>query len=1001
MILQGFHIDGYGVWNDFSERSLAPGLNVFVGRNEVGKSTLHAFVRQMLYGFPDGRSKESAHPPLRGGEHGGRLFLLGEDGALTLQRLGRSSKKTQELIAADGTRLPDSVLQGWLRGTDATLFRNVFAFGIEELASLDSLTREEIGARIFDAGLEGAGQSVSTWMAELRKRRELEHRAKGGRLRDLAGEIAAIERELNEARSRAAGHGRFLAAEAEASGRLQEVEAAVARLREEALRWRALLGAWPAELRRRESAAFLADAGAEVAIERSVLQELDGAAEEHRRLVLERADSIREAAGWRAACDAIVVDERLVSAGAAIGRLAAEAELQADRRARLGGLVSLRDEKRRALDSRLGELGSGWSESAALAIDRSVVRRERILGAEERFASLASNERACAAEVARLEGERIRVERERSELLAFGDEPLAVERIDGLRAALAELRGARSEREAAQRRLDGIGTGPRPGVVALSWAVAGAFLVGAALAWIAGAGGAAAVALAAALACAAIAFALGRNGLRGEREAAETLLRSAEVRAKEAAAALGLVAEAGPGDLERKAAWLERQAELRRIRDERVRQAGVLERRIAALDVESVSARGAAAALAEERAGLERSWSTEIADLGGSVRPAGARELLDRAERVAGAAEALRAVDREIASLEGACAGWDAAVAELVRQVGAAPGSTIERLVEALSHAEEGARRRAELDRKIATCTERGRALEEKIEGLRSRGEAVLLAAGVDDRAALEARVERSERVSAARRDLADAERAIAEGLGCGPASDALRERLAAGDRLQWEEGAADAERRLAELESRRLELHEAVVLARREREELESSADVPRLAAQYEALRADFAASLGRWRAAALLERLLEETLERFQRERQPAVIRYAGEAFARVTRGRYRELRQPAGVAGIEAIDGDGRAIESSGLSRGTRDQLYLCLRLGLVRAFAERGTRLPLLMDDVLVNFDPERAAAMAEVLAGFAAEHQVLFFTCHPETVGRLRAASPEVRVVELA
>ena len=49
----------------------------------------------------------------------------------------------------------------------------------------------------------------------------------------------------------------------------------------------------------------------------------------------------------------------------------------------------------------------------------------------------------------------------------------------------------------------------------------------------------------------------------------------------------------------------------------------------------------------------------------------------------------------------------------------------------------------------------------------------------------------------------------------------------------------------------------------------------------------------------------------------------------------------------------------------------------------------------MDDVLVNFDDERAAAMAEVLATFATDHQLIFFTCSSRTRDLLVGARSDV------
>ena len=58
------------------------------------------------------------------------------------------------------------------------------------------------------------------------------------------------------------------------------------------------------------------------------------------------------------------------------------------------------------------------------------------------------------------------------------------------------------------------------------------------------------------------------------------------------------------------------------------------------------------------------------------------------------------------------------------------------------------------------------------------------------------------------------------------------------------------------------------------------------------------------------------------------------------------------------------------------------------------------MPLILDDVLVNFDPTRAASVAEVLAETALSHQVLFFTCHPHLRDLVQAVAPQAQVVEL-
>ena len=70
---------------------------------------------------------------------------------------------------------------------------------------------------------------------------------------------------------------------------------------------------------------------------------------------------------------------------------------------------------------------------------------------------------------------------------------------------------------------------------------------------------------------------------------------------------------------------------------------------------------------------------------------------------------------------------------------------------------------------------------------------------------------------------------------------------------------------------------------------------------------------------------------------------------------------------------------------LSRGTREQMLISLRLGLIQEYERRSEPLPVVIDEVLVNFDPERARQVAAILEEFAEERQVLVFTCHPSTL----------------
>ena len=55
----------------------------------------------------------------------------------------------------------------------------------------------------------------------------------------------------------------------------------------------------------------------------------------------------------------------------------------------------------------------------------------------------------------------------------------------------------------------------------------------------------------------------------------------------------------------------------------------------------------------------------------------------------------------------------------------------------------------------------------------------------------------------------------------------------------------------------------------------------------------------------------------------------------------------------------DADGSSLAVELMSRGAREQLFLRMRLALVDYYRRREIEMPLVLDDVLVNFDDERS------------------------------------------
>jgi uncharacterized protein YhaN len=150
---------------------------------------------------------------------------------------------------------------------------------------------------------------------------------------------------------------------------------------------------------------------------------------------------------------------------------------------------------------------------------------------------------------------------------------------------------------------------------------------------------------------------------------------------------------------------------------------------------------------------------------------------------------------------------------------------------------------------------------------------------------------------------------------------------------------------------------------------------------------------------AAAVLARQIEVYRER----NQGPLLQRASELFSRLTLGSFGALRAAFDEHDEPVLQcvrsGGGGDVEVAGLSEGTRDQLYLALRLASLERYAEANDPMPFVVDDVLVHFDDDRAAAALELLGELAKRTQVLFFTHHARLAEIARRVVPEERLLE--
>lgn len=258
--------------------------------------------------------------------------------------------------------------------------------------------------------------------------------------------------------------------------------------------------------------------------------------------------------------------------------------------------------------------------------------------------------------------------------------------------------------------------------------------------------------------------------------------------------------------------------------------------------------------------------------------------------------------------------------------------------------------------------------------------------AAVKDIDALRAAIVRSDKWRKAR-DTADEAKAAAENAGEGLGLATLAQQVNEADldlvapRLT---ALTEEQRRNSELQG---ELSAKLALAQTNMERIAGQDDAARAAARRQEALAKMADAAERFIKVHVASRLLRFAIDRYRETRQGPLLAQASETFCTLTRGSFVKLTvefdsEPPTLIGLRA---NGRAVTVPMMSDGTRDQLYLALRLAALKLHVNSGHPLPFVADDLFVNFDDERASAGLEALAELSRITQVIFLTHHQHLV----------------
>ena len=149
--------------------------------------------------------------------------------------------------------------------------------------------------------------------------------------------------------------------------------------------------------------------------------------------------------------------------------------------------------------------------------------------------------------------------------------------------------------------------------------------------------------------------------------------------------------------------------------------------------------------------------------------------------------------------------------------------------------------------------------------------------------------------------------------------------------------------------------------------------------------------------------ERLLKWAIDRYRQTRQGPMLLRAGELFAALTLGSFARLTVDADseTPVLYGQRSDGSRVGTAGMSEGSRDQLYLALRLAALELQLGAGHALPFIADDLFINYDDSRARAGLAALARLSELTQVVFLSHHDHLLPLVRSVfGDEVNVLDL-
>jgi uncharacterized protein YhaN len=1032
MRITKIEVDRFGVWRQLALPVAPRGLTVFYGPNEAGKTTLWRFICSILYGFePFEVDLEGGTPqPVR---WEGALQVEAEAAHYSVHRVSdRGTRGLVSVVGTDRQEPAESLLTELLFRTNEALFENVFAVGLNELQELATLEDDEVAHHIYGLTLGPTGQKLLDATRALGSQGSaiLDPATRSGRLVDVLERDQSLSEELDAHRGLREEHAESCARRSRVEARIEALKRRRSQMERQHAGHRLLERVWPAWNQVREIEHEIADIPVLPLFPPQAEERLDRLEAELEAATQNRNQLTQDVTALRARRRELLEARGVSKHAAAFAGFVEHAGWHREVSQQAATARARAAESHARLESTLRELGDNWSAARLERIDTSPPAHRRMLAAADRYRTALRRRHRRARrqkllnrsvrKQAALLDERLKPLGNLSLDQAIAEQSAQLQHLDELKSLKqreAEL-DKRQRTFAAQMSADGAEMPPWIAKFLAILAVSGLLVTAIGLYQ-----SATAADLVAGLG---LTF-IGLTGLgltwgfkrhhdvqsQGDAERAnERQSIAAQIReTKEAIARLdgpvrdqaaetsetnaaGGDATGAPGasaegqapdgdDHEQRAKQAsERLSELRQWEQS---HRAIQSRRKRVSDLRS-RFQSVQRGLSAER----QSWCLSLKESGlpESVKIS---EALESWQRIADAREQLReakTATAEADQLQRQLDSFSTRMQETARRAGrtlddAVPASEVltdwSRELESLTAVSENARR---AHRELWQQRRKRRQAARRVQLLRLRRVALFAQGGANKRTDFLERAGWVRRLAECETLLVSAREELRVAGESEPDLAIVEEHLV---QFDANENRERIDALASELEQIERDLHaafEELGSVKQSLRALESNCEASRLRFDASQTRYELKRTAEEWLGLALARQALDRVRSKFERNSQPAALASASRYLERLTRGRYRNIWTPLGQRELRIDDERGQTLTVDKLSGGTREQLFLAVRMAAVRQLAEQGIELPMVFDDVLVNFDQSRTEAAVETLLEFAGQNQqVLFFTCH--------------------